>query len=62
MSTHSLTVAVTLYRSGTLTLTQAARRAGLDEDGMRDALRSYGVPVREPLATPHATERPASAD
>jgi hypothetical protein len=54
MHTHALTAALTLYRSGTLTLDQAARRAGRSPAAMRATLHSYGVVVREPAGTPSA--------
>jgi predicted HTH domain antitoxin len=46
MHTHALTAAVTLYRSGTITLEQAADSAGLTEASMETTLRSYGIPIR----------------
>jgi predicted HTH domain antitoxin len=56
MNTHGLNTAIELYRSGTLTLTQAADRAGCTEDQLLAAIRSYGV---EPAA---GTASPAGAD
>lgn len=47
MPTHGLTTAMTLYRSGTLTLGQAAARAGRTEASFVRALETYGVPLRE---------------
>jgi predicted HTH domain antitoxin len=47
MHTHALTVALTLYRSGTLTLDQAAESAGLSDAQMRTALRRHGIAVVE---------------
>ena len=47
MSTHGLTTALTLYRSGTFTLAQAARSAGLAEEDFAAALRKRGFDVRE---------------
>ncbi|MFC7172420.1 hypothetical protein ACFR97_00915 [Haloplanus litoreus] len=38
MSTHSFRTALTLYRSGTLSLAQAARHAGCSEAAMASAL------------------------
>ncbi|WP_251342073.1 UPF0175 family protein [Haloplanus halophilus] len=38
MSTHSFRTALTLYRSGTLSLAQAARQAGCSETAMASAL------------------------
>jgi predicted HTH domain antitoxin len=62
MHTHALTVALTLYRSGTLTLEQAAESAGLSEPEMRAAIRRHGIPLHEELAAPAGDRRPASAD
>jgi predicted HTH domain antitoxin len=47
MHTHALTSALTLYRSGTLSLTQAAHLAGVSESELRRELGKYGIPVRE---------------
>jgi predicted HTH domain antitoxin len=47
MHTHALTVALTLYRSGTLTLEQAAESAGVSVSEMRTAVRRYGIALRE---------------
>ncbi|QLD89040.1 UPF0175 family protein [Natronomonas salina] len=47
MSCKSLTTALTLYRSETLTLEQAARRSGVPAMKFAAALRSHGIPVRE---------------
>lgn len=47
MSFRSLTEALTLYRSETLTLDQAARRAGVPEAKLRTALRARGIPIRD---------------
>lgn len=46
MSTHSLTTALTLYRSGTLSLTQAARHAGCTEGELTNILGKHGIPIR----------------
>jgi hypothetical protein len=56
MMAHGINTAIELYRSGTLTLTQAATRAGCTEDQLVAALRSYGL---EPSA---GTATPAGAD
>jgi predicted HTH domain antitoxin len=63
MHTHALTTALTLYRSGTLSLTQAAHRAGCSEREMARSLARYGIVVRESF-TPRVTpeNRSASAD
>jgi predicted HTH domain antitoxin len=47
MHTHALTTAVTLYRSGTLTLAQAASQAGVSEVDLRATLGKHGIPIRE---------------
>lgn len=63
MHTTALTQALTLYRSGTLTLAQAASRAGRSQRAFRTAMERHGVPVRPEVPTVDATtERPASAD
>lgn len=46
MSTHSLTTALTLYHSGTLSLPQAARLAGCTEEELVPILGKHGIPVR----------------
>lgn len=45
MNSRGLNTAMELYRSGTLTLTQAARRAGCTEAELTAALGSAGVDV-----------------
>lgn len=45
MNSRGLKTAMELYRSGTLTLTQAARRAGCTESQLVAALGSAGVDV-----------------
>jgi predicted HTH domain antitoxin len=63
MHTHALTTALTLYRSGTLSLTQAAHRAGCSEQEMVRSLGRHGIAVRESFAPRAASEnRSASAD
>lgn len=47
MSCKSLTTALTLYRSETLTLEQAARRSGVPAVRFVAVLRTHGIPVRE---------------
>ena len=47
MCSHTFTTAMTLYRSGTLTLEQAAVRAGCSESVMRKSLCAHGIEVRE---------------
>ena len=63
MHTHALTTALTLDRSGTLSLTQAAHRAGCSEPEMVRTLGRHGIAVRESFVPRSVTEhRPASAD
>jgi hypothetical protein len=47
MSFRSLTAALTLYRSGTLTLEQAAAQGGVTTAKLATALRTRGFTVRE---------------
>lgn len=47
MTSRSLTATLTLYRSGTLTLDQAAARSGVPVPELRAQLRSHGIAVRE---------------
>jgi predicted HTH domain antitoxin len=64
MHTHALTTAITLYENGTLTLTQAAKRAGKTPEAMRATLHAHGVDTRsrDALPTGTAADRPARAD
>ncbi|WP_318567904.1 UPF0175 family protein [Salinigranum marinum] len=63
MHTHALTTALTLYRSGTLSLTQAAHRAGCSESEMVRSLGRHGIAVREAFVSHAAAKnRSASAD
>ena len=64
MHSNALATAITLYRSGTLTLSQAATRSGYSEDDLVVALQRHGVPVREEdaLTTATSTDHSASAD
>jgi hypothetical protein len=39
--------AMTLYRAGTLTLTQAANRVGRTPTQLASSMRSHGIAVRE---------------
>ena len=48
MSSRTLTAALTLYRSGTLTLEGAAKHGGVSTAKVVSALRSRGISVREP--------------
>jgi predicted HTH domain antitoxin len=47
MTFRDLRAALTLYRGGTLTLEQAARRSGVSPGKMARELRSHGISVRE---------------
>jgi len=47
MSHQSLTAALTLYRSGTFDLDQAADQGGVSPAKLATELRSRGIPVRE---------------
>lgn len=47
MSYRSLMTAMTLYRSRTITLEQAADRSGVSQAKMESALRSRGIPIRD---------------
>jgi predicted HTH domain antitoxin len=63
MHTHALTTALTLYRSGTLSLTQAAHRAGCSEREMIHALGKHGIAIRESFASHTSPDNtPARAD
>jgi predicted HTH domain antitoxin len=64
MHTHALTTAITLYENGTLTLTQAAKRAGRTPAAMETALRAHGVDLSDegPTVAPTTPDRPARAD
>ncbi|MGQ4556493.1 UPF0175 family protein [Halobellus sp. GM3] len=47
MYTHGLNTAMTLYQNGTLTLSQAASRAGRSTDAFSMALARHGISVTE---------------
>ncbi|MFA9517633.1 UPF0175 family protein [Halopenitus sp. H-Gu1] len=47
MAFHGLSTALTLYDSGTLTLSQAASRAGIDESEFLEQLERHGIDVDE---------------
>lgn len=53
MSFRSLTAAVAMYRSGTLSLADAAERAQVTEPRFTAALLARGIPVREEDAVVH---------
>lgn len=46
MATDSLMIALTLYRCGTLTFTQAATRAGQSPESFARVLDRFDVPYR----------------
>lgn len=48
MSYRSLTTALTLYKSGALTLEGAAEHSGLPATKVASALQSRAIPIREP--------------
>lgn len=63
MNPHALNTALTLYRSRTLSLSQASHRAGCSEREMVRALGRHGIVVREPFASQTTLNNPsASAD
>ncbi|MUV57544.1 Uncharacterised protein family (UPF0175) [Halogeometricum rufum] len=63
MHNHALTAAMTLYKSGTLTLSQAATRAGRSEEELVVALRRHDIDVREEGDLTAATaDSPVRAD
>ena len=63
MHTHALTTAMTLYQSGTLTLSQAATRAGRSEAELVAALQKHGIDVRDEGEVTVATaDAPVRAD
>jgi predicted HTH domain antitoxin len=51
MTLRSLTAALTLYRSGALTLEQATERGGVSEAKLKSELRSRGIRIREEAGT-----------
>lgn len=57
MATKGLLTAVTLYRCGTLTLTQAATHAGRNTDAFARVLEQHGI-AAQPNATPTDTTAP----
>ena len=59
MHTHALNTALTLYHSGTLSLSQAAHRAGCSEREMARSLGRHGIVVRESLAAHVSSDRPS---
>ncbi len=47
MSFRSLTIALELYRSGTLTLGEAANRGGVSPEKLVAELRARGIQIEE---------------
>ena len=64
MATHGLQTALTLYRSGTYSLEQAAAKAGRSEAAFRRVLDQYGIdhPEADRRDPAGATEQPLKAD
>jgi len=58
MATDSLMIALTLYRCGTLTFTQAATRAGQSPEAFARVLDRFGVPYRTEQATTSGFSEP----
>jgi predicted HTH domain antitoxin len=58
MTRHAVMTGVTLYRTGTVTLEQAANCGGTTSASLAASLRSRGIPVRE---EPAPTETDADA-
>jgi len=56
MYTHGLNTAMTLYRNGTLTLQQAASRAGRSPEAFETALARHGISVEEDIERPQAAD------
>ena len=63
MATNGLSSALTLYGARTLTLSQAAKQAGLSESEFVDQLERRGIDVADSeLATVHDSDQTARAD
>lgn len=62
MHSHSVTSALTLYRSGTLTLAQAAAHAGRSEAEFRAMAAAHGADAREGSVAGDDPFTPARAD
>lgn len=54
MTRHAVVTGLTLYRTGTVTLEQAASCGGTTTESFEAALRSRGIPVRETDVDPGA--------
>jgi len=52
MATNGLLTALTLYRCGTLALTQAATDPGRNTDAFARSLEQHGIPARPTTPTP----------
>ena len=57
MTSNTFTAAVKLYKAGTLTLEQAASRAGVPKDKMESHLEKYGATIREGALEEQESER-----
>lgn len=64
MANHGLTSALTRYRARTLTLSQAAARAGVSESAFLHQIKRRGIEVEDPELepTPLVEDPQASAD
>ncbi|WP_435183892.1 DUF7317 family protein [Halobellus sp. EA9] len=62
MYTHGLNTAMTLYQTGTLTLSQAAARAGRSTEAFATALERHGITIREKQLRPGPASGPAPSD
>lgn len=62
MYTHGLNTAMTLYRNGTLTLSQAAVHAGRSTEAFATALERHGISIREKQLRASPTDGPTRAD
>lgn len=52
MTIHGVDTALTLFKAGTLTRTQAARKAGVDLDRFDELCAKRGIPTEGPVAGP----------
>ncbi|ERG95652.1 UPF0175 family protein [Haloquadratum walsbyi] len=52
MYTYRLQTALTLYRSGTLSLSEAASHAGRSRETFITTLQRHGIPIREHIDLP----------
>jgi hypothetical protein len=61
MSTHSIESSVILYRTGTLTLSQAARHAGCSDEAMATAADACGRRAEADAGATATADRSADA-